>query len=99
VPSDATAFGLRSEQYSIGIFAVWEDPGETAIHQRWAREAFAAVQPFSTGRAYVNYLGEDAGSQLRASFGGNYDRLVDVKTEYDRDNVFHHNQNIRPKVE
>ncbi len=24
-----------------------------------------------------------------------YDRLVDVKTAYDPDNVFHHNQNIR----
>jgi hypothetical protein len=47
---------------------------------------------------YVSFLGgdEDPG-RVREAYGDSvYNRLVDVKTTYDPDNVFHHNQNIRP---
>jgi FAD/FMN-containing dehydrogenase len=33
----------------------------------------------------------------RAAFGSNYDRLVDLKTKYDPDNLFHINLNIPPQ--
>src|SRR5262249_9709190 len=49
---------------------------------------------------YVNFLGgdEDPG-RVREAYGDSvYDRLVDVKITYDPDNVFHHNQNVRPGV-
>jgi FAD/FMN-containing dehydrogenase len=36
--------------------------------------------------------------RVREAYGdGIYDRLVDVKGTYDPDNVFHHNQDIRPR--
>src|SRR5262249_8041144 len=46
----------------------------------------------------VNFLGGDEDpDRVREAYGESvYDRLVDVKTTYDPDNVFHHNQNIRP---
>ena len=62
----------------------------------WARRFFAALGRFREG-VYVNFLGgdEDPG-RVREAYGDSvYDRLVDVKTRYDPDNVFHHNQNIR----
>ena len=34
---------------------------------------------------------------MRASFGSNYERLVDIKTAYDPTNVFRLNQNIEPR--
>jgi len=38
-----------------------------------------------------------APGRVREAYGDSvYDRLVDVKTKYDLDNVFHHNQNLRP---
>lgn len=97
VAPEATAFGLRSEQYSVGMFSAWIDPAESGAHQSWTRETFAAVEPHSAGASYVNYLGEDSAAQIRASFGANYPRLVEVKRQYDPDNLFRVNFNISPR--
>ncbi len=34
--------------------------------------------------------------RIKASYRGNYERLVQVKNRYDPDNIFHINQNILP---
>ncbi len=34
--------------------------------------------------------------RVKASYRGNYDRLVQVKNRYDPENTFHINQNIDP---
>ena len=55
----------------------------------------AAAAP-RAGR-WLNYLGDDqADDAIRAAYGPNYDRLVEVKRRYDPDNVFHLNHNIVP---
>ena len=38
--------------------------------------------------------GED---RVKASYGDNYERLVEIKTKYDPDNLFSVNQNIKPQ--
>jgi len=62
---------------------------------------FENLRPFLGGGRHVNYLDDDeaaAGDDpVRAAYGVNYDRLVEVKTKYDPENVFHHNQNIPPR--
>ena len=76
---------------------VWMDPADTEANIAWGRETFAAMRPhFGTGR-WLNYLGDDqADDAIRAAYGPNYDRLVEVKRRYDPDNVFHLNHNIVP---
>jgi FAD/FMN-containing dehydrogenase len=45
----------------------------------------------------VNYFSDDdVGAPVRAAYGPNYERLVEVKRRYDPDNIFHLNHNIDP---
>jgi hypothetical protein len=101
VAEGVTAFGARHASHAITLDGVWrpgEDFGERDT--AWARAFFAALGPFREG-VYVNFLGGDEDSdRVREAYGDSvYERLVDVKTTYDPDNVFHHNQNIRSRVE
>ena len=73
----------------------WHDPAVGAAHSDWARAAIATASDASTGRAYVNFLG-DPGT-ARTSYGEEtYARLVSLKDRYDPTNVFHLNQNVPP---
>jgi hypothetical protein len=100
VAEGETAFGNRQASHAITIDAVWgpgEDFGEPDT--AWTRRFFAALGPFHQG-VYVNFLGGDEDpDRVREAYGDSiYDRLMDMKTTYDPDNVFHHNQNIRPRL-
>ena len=47
----------------------------------------------------MNELGreEDEGTApIRAAFGASYERLASIKAKYDPQNLFRHNQNIKP---
>ena len=100
VAGDATAFGNRQASHSITLDGVWR-PGEDfgGRDTAWSRGFFAALGRFREG-VYVNFLGGDEDpDRIREAYGDSvHDRLVDVKTTYDPDNVFHHNQNIRPRA-
>jgi FAD/FMN-containing dehydrogenase len=92
-----TAVPHRDEGWNLLIPSVWMDAAHTEANIAWSRETFAAMRPhFGTGR-WLNYLGDDqADDAIRAAFGPNYDRLVEVKRRYDPDNVFRLNHNIVP---
>jgi len=93
-----TAVPHRDEGWNLLMPSVWTDPAETEANVAWTRETFAALRPhFGTARRWLNYLGDDqAEDAIRAAYGPNYDRLREVKRQYDPDNVFHLNHNIAP---
>jgi FAD/FMN-containing dehydrogenase len=98
VDESETAFGNRQAAHSITLDGVWR-PGEGhAEHDTaWARDFFGALDRFREG-VYVNFLGDDEHpDRVREAYGDVYERLRDVKTAYDPDNVFHNNQNIAPR--
>jgi FAD/FMN-containing dehydrogenase len=98
VRKDETAFSHRTSPYDLVIMPMWSDPAESEKHIRWADELWRAMQPFSSGGVYVNYLGNEGEERVKAAYGTNYTRLVSMKNKYDPTNLFRFNQNIRPTV-
>ena len=92
-----TAVPHRQEGWNMLIPSVWTDPATTDENIAWTRDTYAALSEHLAARRWLNYLGDDQGADaVRAAYGPNYDRLVEVKRAYDPQNVFHHNHNIVP---
>ena len=73
---------------------MWPDPATDADNTRWARESWAAIEPFSHG-AYLNFLAADDTARTRSAFDPeSWARLVRVKQEWDPQNLFRVNHNI-----
>ena len=96
VPQDATAYGHRDAQFAMNVHGRWTDPSRDQACIGWARDLFNAAAPFATGAVYVNFMTQDEGERVRAAYGPNYERLVQLKRRYDPTNLFRMNQNIRP---
>ncbi len=93
-----TAVALREPGFNALIASIWMDPSTTEGNVEWTKETYAAMSSSLGARRCVNYLDDDEGSDVvRAVYGPNYDRLVEVKRRWDPDNVFHMNQNIPPE--
>ena len=92
-----TAFPHRTTGYDFLVVSEWLDPADTDRCKTWARDTYAAMQPFLASGRYVNYLDHDeAGDPVAAAYGPNYTRLRELKAKYDPKNFFRNNQNIRP---
>jgi FAD/FMN-containing dehydrogenase len=50
----------------------------------------------SAGGAYVNFMMDEDQDRVQASYRDNYQRLAELKKEYDPGNLFPINQNIQP---
>lgn len=99
VSREETAYPHRDAPFLLGIEANWGDAADDAANIAWARELFAAMQPYAfDGALYVNFPGEvEEGDQLvRGAYGVNYARLARVKAAYDPGNLFRANLNIPP---
>jgi len=97
VPSDATAWAYRGARWTQVIVGVDPDPANAPLIRDWARDYYDALHKYSDGGGYVNMLqGDEGDDRVPATYGANYDRLVDIKRKYDPDNFFQVNQNISP---
>jgi FAD/FMN-containing dehydrogenase len=96
IAADATAFAYRDATFATVIAGMWPDAADNEANIKWVRDYYDATAPLSEEGGYVNFMADDDQDRIKANYKGNYERLVDVKRQYDPDNLFHLNQNIRP---
>jgi FAD/FMN-containing dehydrogenase/pimeloyl-ACP methyl ester carboxylesterase len=95
--ADDGAVGNRDARFACAALGIWDadEPGAETFPQ-WIRDAWDRFKPFSTGGNYINLQTADEGDdRIRATYGANFERLVEVKEAYDPDNLFRSNRNIR----
>jgi hypothetical protein len=96
VGADETAWGYRDALWAQVIVGVDPDPANKDRLITWAREYWNAMQPYSMGAGYVNFMMDEGSDPVKKSYGPNYHRLAAVKAKYDPENFFRVNQNIKP---
>jgi FAD/FMN-containing dehydrogenase len=97
VAPDATAFSQRYVTHDTLFLMEWKIGVDPAPHVQWLREYFATVEPFTQG-FYTNDVMDESQSNVNRNYRGNYDRLVQLKNQYDPTNLFRLNANIVPTV-
>ena len=96
VPADAMAYAHRDAKFVLNVHTRWNEAVQDETCIAWARAFFAAAAPYASAGAYVNFMTEDESDRVSAAYGANYARLAEIKKQYDPENVFHLNQNIKP---
>jgi len=96
VRDDATAFPFRGGGWNGVIGGIDPDPANLPKVTDWARRYWEELHPTSVGGGYVNMMMDEGPERVRAAYGHNYERLVELKRRYDPHNLFRFNQNIDP---
>ncbi len=101
VDEEETAFGgSREARFAFNIAAICPAPELLEADRAWVRSFWEALRPYSSGAgSYVNFMAEYEEDRVRAAYGAaKYERLARIKADFDPDNVFHLNANIKPAL-
>jgi FAD/FMN-containing dehydrogenase len=97
VDEDAMACGQRTAPWNLHYLSMWADVDASDVNIAHTRALASAMKPWTTGRAYLNFIGDEGAGRVEAAFGPTkYARLAELKREWDPTNLFRHNQNIPP---
>jgi FAD/FMN-containing dehydrogenase len=97
VDEEATAFGMRTAPWNVHYICGWTDPADNAKNIERVKATASVLKPWATGRVYLNYIGDEGQARIESSFGPEkLARLRALKTKWDPENFFRHNQKIRP---
>jgi FAD/FMN-containing dehydrogenase len=93
-----TAWSYRDATWAQVIVGADPEPANNEKIIGRAKAYWEALHPYSAGGAYVNFMMDEGEARVKATYRGNYARLVAVKNLYDPTNLFRVNQNIKPTV-
>jgi FAD/FMN-containing dehydrogenase len=95
-PAGPTAFAHRHARWFVEICAQWFS-GRDDDHMAPVLEGCRSLQPISSG-PYGNLLPDSELVWAQTSYGSNYLRLARLKRQWDPNNLFCFNVNIRPEA-
>ena len=98
VKPGATAYWNRLAKYELLLEGAWPERSQDEKNLQAGRSLWGAFEPFTQGY-YVNTEPSADEQRLRATYGDNYPRLVQLKNQYDPMNLFRLNANIKPTVQ
>ena len=93
-----TPWNYRDANYAVVMVGIFQDPANKDQAVSWTKDYWAALHPYSSGGAYINFMMEEGEDRIKATYGENYERLTVIKAKYDPDNLFRVNQNIKPQM-
>jgi hypothetical protein len=96
IDKNENAFGARDAIYNLLILGRSDDAADDGAVRDWVRGLWKAVEPYSTGGVYVNYMSADEADRVGKAFGASHAPLAKIKKRYDPANLFRLNQNIVP---
>jgi hypothetical protein len=97
VAPDATAFSHRDANAVMLAFVSWPMEESGVEPTRILKEYWSSLTPFTNGW-YSNEVSNESSRAISQNYQGNFDRLVEVKNQYDPTNLFRLNANIAPSV-
>ncbi len=63
----------------------------------WTQQVIDAIDPHTPPESYQNFPNRAITDPLKQYYAENLDRLIDVKTKYDPDNLFRNAQSVAPR--
>lgn len=78
IDSAATAFPHR-DAFEFYIWPEWSEPDQDADIIDWAWNLHDAMSQYSTDGVYVNMLSHDEEDRVPEAYGGNLQRLAEIK--------------------
>jgi FAD/FMN-containing dehydrogenase len=87
----------RQAPWLIHPYGLYQDAADDQRARQWTHDIRADLKPWESGAVYLNFIGDEGQDRVVAGLGReNYVRLAQVKAQYDPENVFHLNHNIKP---
>jgi len=92
-----TAYVHRDMLTLLRPTTVWPDDAPDSVGNElnaWSEQIIAAIDPHTPKESYQNFPNRMIENWQELYYGENFERLVDVKTKYDKDNLFTNPQGI-----
>jgi FAD/FMN-containing dehydrogenase len=94
VSATATPFAIRNAKFVL-LVDIMAMAGDDDVCKQWVDSVYGGLLPFSHKKAsYLNGIGEKDDAATNA-YQENYQRLLEIKKQYDPENRFRHNHNIK----